>query len=61
MPTPRHCGPPTGCRTGTPFEGKAPRRFRQCLCRGLAAVQAEWALVCTDHNLLKLTKVGLVA
>ena len=40
---------------------KAVRRFRQFLCRGLAAVQAEWALVCTAHNLLKLAKVGLVA
>jgi transposase len=35
---------------------KATRGFRQFLCRGLAAVQAEWALVCTAHNLLKLHK-----
>jgi transposase len=35
---------------------KAARRFRQFLCRGLAAVEAEWALVCTAHNLLKLHK-----
>jgi hypothetical protein len=33
---------------------KAARRFRQFLRRGLAAAQAEWALVCTAHNLLKL-------
>ena len=33
---------------------KAPRGFRQFLRRGLAAVQAEWSLVCTAHNLLKL-------
>ena len=36
---------------------KAARGFRQFLCRGLAAVQAEWALVCMAHNLLKLHKV----
>ena len=35
---------------------KGARRFRQFLCRGLDAVQAEWALVCTAHNLLKLQK-----
>lgn len=33
---------------------KAARSFRQFLRRGLAAVQAEWSLVCTAHNLLKL-------
>jgi transposase/IS5 family transposase len=33
---------------------KAARGFRQFLRRGLSAVQAEWALVCTAHNLLKL-------
>lgn len=33
---------------------KAARGFRQFLCRGLAAVRAEWALVCAAHNLLKL-------
>lgn len=35
---------------------KAARGFRQFLCRGLDAVQAEWSLVCTAHNLLKLGK-----
>lgn len=33
---------------------KAARSFRQFLRRGLTAVQAEWSLVCTAHNLLKL-------
>jgi len=33
---------------------KGARGFRRFLCRGLAAVQAEWSLVCTAHNLLKL-------
>jgi transposase len=33
---------------------KAARGFRQFLRRGLAAVQAEWSLLCTAHNLLKL-------
>lgn len=35
---------------------KGARGFRQFLCRGLAAVQAEWALACAAHNLLKLHK-----
>jgi hypothetical protein len=35
---------------------KAARSFRQFLRRGLTAVQAEWSLVCTAHNLLKLGK-----
>ena len=40
---------------------KEARGFRRFLCRGLAAVEAEWSLVCTAHNLLKLAKVGLPA
>jgi len=36
---------------------KAARGFRQFLCRGLEAVQAEWSLVCSAHNLLKLVPV----
>ena len=40
---------------------KGARGFRQFLCRGLQAVQAEWALVCTAHNLLKLHKALAVA
>jgi hypothetical protein len=35
---------------------KQARGFRQFLLRGLAAVQHEWALVCTAHNLVKLTR-----
>lgn len=35
---------------------KGARMFRQFLCRSLEAVQAEWSLVCTAHNLLKLRK-----
>jgi hypothetical protein len=33
---------------------KQPRGFRQFLRRGLAAVQSQWSLICTVHNLLKL-------
>jgi transposase len=33
---------------------KHARGFRQFLRRGLAAVQNEWSLICTVHNLLKL-------
>jgi transposase len=33
---------------------KQARGFRQFLLRGLANVQAEWAMVCTVHNLCKL-------
>lgn len=33
---------------------KGARNFRQFLRRGLAAVAAEWSLLCTVHNLLKL-------
>ena len=32
--------------------------FRQFLLRGLARVQAEWSLVCTAHNLLKLVRAS---
>jgi transposase len=32
---------------------KQARGFRQFLRRGLAAVQGEWSLICTVHNLLK--------
>jgi transposase len=37
---------------------KAARGFRQFLRRGLAAVQSEWAMLCTVHNLLKLQKAA---
>jgi hypothetical protein len=33
---------------------KAARGFRQFLLRGLHKVKAEWATICTVHNLLKL-------
>jgi Transposase DDE domain len=33
---------------------KQARGFRQCLLRGLHKVRAEWAMICTVHNLLKL-------
>lgn len=35
---------------------KAVRGFRQFLRRGLAAVTHEWHMVCTAHNLLKLSR-----
>ena len=35
---------------------KQARGFRQFLMRGLEKVRAEWALVCTAHNLLKLAQ-----
>lgn len=40
---------------------KGARGFRQFLRRGLNAVQAEWALACTAHNLLKLATAGTPA
>jgi hypothetical protein len=35
---------------------KHARGFRQFLLRGLDKVRAEWAMICTVHNLLKLAK-----
>ena len=35
---------------------KQARGFRQFLLRGVDKVRAEWALICTAHNLLKLAK-----
>ena len=35
---------------------KQARCFRQFLLRGVEKVRAEWALICTAHNLLKLAK-----
>jgi Transposase DDE domain len=46
---------------------KQARGFRRFLMRGLEKVGAEWAIVCTAHNLLKLAQgrsasaVGLMA
>ena len=39
---------------------KEPRGFRRFLLRGMEKVQAEWALVCTGHNLLKLWRHAMV-
>jgi hypothetical protein len=33
---------------------KQARGFRQFLLRGIEKVRAEWALICTAHNLTKL-------
>jgi hypothetical protein len=33
------------------------RGFRTFLLRGLIKVQAEWSLVCTTHNILKLYRL----
>jgi hypothetical protein len=33
---------------------KQARGFRQVLLRGVKKVRAEWAMICTTHNLLKL-------
>jgi hypothetical protein len=35
---------------------KQARGFRQFLLRGLEAVKAKWALICTAHNITKLAK-----
>jgi transposase len=37
---------------------KSARGFRQFLLRGIEKVEAEWSLLCTAHNLLKLAKAG---
>lgn len=37
---------------------KQARGFRQFLLRGLEKVQAEWALICTAHNLTKLARAA---
>ncbi|MGE3295684.1 MAG: IS1182 family transposase [Geminicoccaceae bacterium] len=37
---------------------KQARGFRQFLLRGLTKVRAEWAMVCTVHNLLKLHRAA---
>lgn len=34
---------------------KQARNFRQFLLRGITKVKSEWALICTAHNLAKLT------
>ncbi len=40
---------------------KGARGFRQFLMRGLEKVKAEWSLICTAHNLLKLYGAGGMA
>lgn len=39
---------------------KHARKFRQLLTRGKSMVTAEWMLLCTAHNLLKLFNAGVV-
>jgi transposase len=60
-------GTPTGKRvyskrkeTVEPVFGqiKEARGIRRFLLRGLGSVQAEWALICATHNLLKLFRSG---
>jgi transposase len=41
-------------------QAKECRGFRRFLLRGLRAVQAEWSLVCTGHNLLKLYRAAVM-
>jgi hypothetical protein len=41
---------------------EAPARgFRQFLLRGVKKVRAEWAMICTTHNLLKLFTLAKAA
>jgi hypothetical protein len=37
---------------------KQARGFRQFLLRGIEKVQAEWALICTAHNITKLARAA---
>jgi Transposase DDE domain len=37
---------------------KQARGFRQFLLRGIDKVKAEWALICTAHNLGKLARAN---
>jgi hypothetical protein len=43
-------------QVGEPVYGqiKEARGFRQFLLRGIEKVKAEWAMICTAHNLRKL-------
>jgi hypothetical protein len=45
-------------QTAEPVFGqiKQARGFRQFLLRGIDKVRAEWAMICTAHNLLKLAR-----
>ena len=50
-------------QTAEPVFGqiKEARGFRGFLLRGLRKVQAEWSIVCTAHNLLKLMRASVAA
>ena len=37
---------------------KQARGFRQFLLRGIEKVKAEWALICTAHNITKLARIA---
>jgi hypothetical protein len=37
---------------------KQARGFRQFLLRGIEKVRAEWAMICTAHNLTKLARTA---
>jgi len=37
---------------------KQARGFRQFLLRGIEKVKAEWAMICTAHNLQKLARTA---
>ena len=55
----RRFAPTTAVGAGSQARGqiKHARGFRQFLLRGFVKVQAEWALVCTAHNLTKLVSI----
>jgi hypothetical protein len=40
---------------------KQARGFRQFLMRGITKVTAEWAMLCTVHNILKLAGIKATA
>ena len=48
--------PRAGAWIETPVPQQA-RGFRRFSMRGLAKVQAEWALVCATHNILKVYRL----
>jgi len=56
---------PTDCESQVvePVFGqiKQARGFRQFLLRGVEKVRAEWAMICTVHNLLKLFNLAKAA
>ncbi len=44
-----------------PVTDQQARGFRQFLSRGVKKVRAEWAMICTTHNLLKLFSLAKAA